>query len=202
MNLDLLRSLNYWIFDMDGTLTIPEHNFPYMRKMVGLPEGETDILKFLQTLPKEEADQKLEWLYENGREIANNAKPSPMAVETVQWLHKNGRKLALLTRNERSLALLTLERIGLLPYFEPHLILGRGEAPSKPNPDGILSILASWQVSPQNAIMVGDYHFDIDAGINAGTHTLLINREENISPDKAQFYFKDFSLLYSALRSE
>lgn len=201
MNLERLTSIRYWIFDMDGTLTIPEHDFAYMRKVIGLPSGEKDILKFLAGLPKEQADEKREWMYQYGEKIAKSAKAAPSALSLLKALSNHGKKLALLTRNHRDLALITLKSIGMEDLFDPNLILGRNEAEAKPSPDGINQILQYWQASPSDSIMVGDYTFDLDAGRNAGTYTMLVNRDENLWPDRADYYFKDLSQLYKCLKS-
>jgi len=36
-----------WIFDLDGTLTVPVHDFPAIRSALGMAEGDSDILRFL-----------------------------------------------------------------------------------------------------------------------------------------------------------
>ena len=42
-----------WIFDMDGTLTIPQHDFASIRQRLGIPVGE-DILAHIDGRPKED----------------------------------------------------------------------------------------------------------------------------------------------------
>ena len=32
---------------MDGTLTVPSHDFPYMRRQLGMADGDLDILAFV-----------------------------------------------------------------------------------------------------------------------------------------------------------
>ncbi len=38
----------YWIFDLDGTLTVPVHDFQGIRKTLGIPRDK-DILGFIST---------------------------------------------------------------------------------------------------------------------------------------------------------
>ena len=50
----LLMQRKHWIFDMDGTLTIAQHNFDAIRAELGLPVG-LPILESLEQLPPDEA---------------------------------------------------------------------------------------------------------------------------------------------------
>lgn len=196
-----LNTIHHWIFDMDGTLTLAKHDFPYMRRQLGMPEGELDILAFLTTQPADKVEQANTWLNQYGRECAEQAQAANGAIALVEYLHQQGKKLAILTRNEQELARITLESIGLLPYFEPHVILGRDDAPAKPNPAGIHHILQHWQASTDNSIMVGDYVYDVQTGRNAGTHTLLIRQEGNDWADLTDHHFPDCTTLLQHLQS-
>jgi hypothetical protein len=51
---DLLKSRNSWVFDLDGTLTLPMHDFAFIRHELAIPDG-SDILEHLGTLLPEEA---------------------------------------------------------------------------------------------------------------------------------------------------
>lgn len=50
-----------WIFDRDGTLTVPTHDFEDVRRVLGLPVGKP-ILEEIAELKKEKAFQILERL--------------------------------------------------------------------------------------------------------------------------------------------
>ena len=76
------------------------------------------------------------------------------------------------TRNCRAAAEGMLKRCGL----RCDRLLAREDAPAKPDPTGILSICQEWQLPPERAAMVGDFHFDLDAGRAAGTWTVLYLR--------------------------
>ena len=47
----LLSHCQYWIFDLDGTLTIAVHDFDAIRDELGLPAGEP-ILEAMSKLPR------------------------------------------------------------------------------------------------------------------------------------------------------
>ena len=64
-----------------------------------------------------------------------------------------------------------------IDFFEPDCVLGRESAPPKPNPDGIHKLLDYWETHPGDTVMVGDYHFDLEAGRRAGTTTVWLDIE-------------------------
>lgn len=170
------------------------HDFAAIRVALEIP-AEDDILHHLAALPAEVAAAKHAWLMEHERELALNAQPAPGAIELVRELHERGHQLGILTRNAHSLALLTLEAIGLGDCFATQDILGRDEAPPKPHPGGLLHLAEQWRVAPSEMVMVGDYRFDLDSGRAAGTHTVLVNVAENLWPELADWYAEDCAAL-------
>ena len=82
---------------------------------------------------------------------------------------------AILTRNRRDIAIRTLDVIGAIQFFDPQLILGRDEAEPKPSPAGLNLILRRANRPATNAVMVGDYLYDMQAGRRAGTRTILVD---------------------------
>lgn len=184
---------------MDGTLTIAVHDFLYIRRILEIPEH-ADILAHLASLSDTEAQQKHAWLLEHERQLAMNSQPAPGAIELVQYLHAQGRDLAILTRNAKELALLTLEAINLLDYFSDTLILGREQAIPKPHPDGLLKIAQHWQVAPQHMVMVGDFQMDLKTAQAAGTYAVQVNTAKNLWPELTDFHAADCQQLLIATR--
>ena len=193
-----LKNCQHWVFDMDGTLTIAVHDFLYIRRMLEIPEH-ADILGHLTSLPAAEAQQKHHWLLEHERQLALDSVPAPGAIELVQHLHGQGRELAILTRNAKELALLTLEAIDLLDYFSDRLILGREQAIPKPHPDGLLKIAQHWQITPTQMLMVGDFHMDLKAAQAAGSYAVQVNTTDNLWPELTDFHAIDCQHLLTAL---
>lgn len=192
---NFLQQCQHWVFDMDGTLTLAVHDFEHIRQQLEIPP-EADILGHLASLPKAEAQEKHAWLLEHEYELAANAEPAPGAHELVKQLHQENRQLAILTRNAHSLVEVTLEAIGLKPFFQPHNIYGREQAQPKPSPDGMLKIAQSWQVCPSKLIMVGDFHFDLTSAKHAGARSVLVNTTHNLWPQLTDLYVPDcFALL-------
>jgi HAD superfamily hydrolase (TIGR01509 family) len=164
-----------WIFDLDGTLTVPVHDFPAIRSELGMTESDSDILQFLSTLPSAEAASRHARLIEIEYGLAGRTAVAPGAVRLLDQLLRRDARVGILTRNTREIALHTLGLIGLKGYFTADDILGRDEAAPKPHPEGIEKLLAVWGNAPDEAVMVGDYLFDLQVGRAAGTATIHVD---------------------------
>lgn len=164
----------HWIFDLDGTLTRPIHNFDEIRRALGLPE-KADILSCLAALPPEQAKVSQEKLDKIEVELAHKTQPAPGVKSFLQQLVNRGCKLGILTRNTSNNARLSLEIIGVRSLFEDHAILGREESKPKPDPDGILTLAAVWNIQPEQIVMVGDYLYDLQAGRRAEAATIHVD---------------------------
>ena len=160
---------------MDGTLTLAAHDFHAFKVDNHLPP-DRPILEVLAEWPAEKAAVIHERLDAWEEDIARSAVAAADAVALLQHLKASGTTLGVLTRNSRRVAFLTLEAAGLSDYFEPAVVLGRDDAAPKPSPKGIERLLSHWGASPEDAVMVGDYRFDLEAGQAAGVATVLIDR--------------------------
>jgi HAD superfamily hydrolase (TIGR01509 family) len=174
---NLLAHRTCWIFDLDGTLTLPVHDFGSIRQELAIPDDE-DILGHLQTLPPEQASQRHKLLDDIERELANQATAAPGVQELLAYLVRCDTHMAILTRNSRDVALLTLEAIGVRHHFNAAHVLGREDAPPKPDPAGILQLQENWKVKADKLVMVGDYLFDLQAGRSAGAATVHVGRPD------------------------
>ncbi|WP_277372864.1 HAD family hydrolase [Pseudomonas sp. AA-38] len=193
-----LAAVRHWVFDMDGTLTLAVHDFPAIKRVLGIPQ-EADILHYLAALPAEEAAAKHAWLLEHERELAVASRPAPGAIELVRSLCERGCRLGILTRNAHELALLTLQAIGLDDCFAVEDILGRDEAPPKPHPGGLLHLAERWQVAPSELLMVGDYRFDLECAQAAGARSVLVNLPDNPWPQLTELHAVDCAQLLARL---
>lgn len=193
-----LSAVRNWVFDMDGTLTVAVHDFAAIRVALGIPP-EDDILTHLAALPAAEAEAKHAWLLEHERDLAVASTAATGAVELVRELAGRGCQLAILTRNARELAHVTLEAIGLADCFDKELVLGRDEAAPKPSPDGLLKIAQVWDVDPSELVMVGDYRIDLECGRTAGARTVLVNLPDNPWPELTDWHAADCHQLQAML---
>jgi HAD superfamily hydrolase (TIGR01509 family) len=169
-----LAQKKFWIFDMDGTLTVPAHDFDAIRRELGLSLGKP-ILEQLAELPTERAEPLYRRLDEIEREIASRARPQPGASELLGAFRSRRFTLGIVTRNSHATALDTLRACALGGFFDPECVMSRERCALKPSGDGIRKLLAFWGASPADAVMVGDYVFDIMAGRDAGTATVFID---------------------------
>ncbi|MEE2827861.1 MAG: HAD family hydrolase [Myxococcota bacterium] len=167
---------SHWIFDMDGTLTRPVHDFDAIRKRLGLAEGKP-ILETLAELPPSEAAELHGQLEAIEQDLAERGQAWPEVADVLGKLAARGAQLGILTRNTHSLARITLDAAGLSSFFEPTTILGRKDAEPKPSPAGVQRLLAQWDCKAEDTVVVGDYLFDLQAGRAAGCRTVLVDRE-------------------------
>lgn len=184
----VLRDKKAWIFDLDGTLTIPVHDFEHMRRELGMCSG-ADIL---QTIASSEAKQKerlIERLDELEAYYAHLAKPALGVVELIEHLAKTECCLGIFTRNTKAMALLSLEAIGVAKYFSQAHIVGRDDAPHKPDPTGLNRLLTQWNVTANDAVMVGDFRFDLEVGKAAGTSTIHVAKDTQRWPELTDYFF-------------
>ena len=164
----------HWVFDMDGTLTQHIHNFVDMRRQLGLPD-DMMMLEAISELPPEEAAELSEKLERMELDYAELAKPMPHIHDFLQLLLDNGASIGILTRNTLNVAKRTLEVCNLTNFFQPEHILDRNLCPPKPSPAGIIHLLKAWQAPTTDAVMIGDYLLDLEAGRNAGVHTIHLD---------------------------
>lgn len=159
---------------MDGTLTIPVHDFPAIKKELGTPL-DIDILHAISLMTKEEAAKAHVKLQEIEFKLASIGRAAAGTVELLQVLSANGCSLGILTRNSLINTKETLRASGLKDFFQDSFVISRDEAPPKPNPDGIHILLDKWNASSNDAVMVGDYIFDLEAGNRAGLKTIYVD---------------------------
>jgi HAD superfamily hydrolase (TIGR01509 family) len=177
----------YWIFDMDGTLTVPAHDFEGFKKTHGLAP-DRDLLSSIEALSEPRRSEVQAAVRRWEVQIVGEAASMPDAVALLDALVARGAQLGILTRNSKPGAVSTLQTAGLSTYFvDEEVVLGRFCAAPKPSPEGIHRILGRWGARPQDAVMVGDWVYDVQAGRAAGTATVLINRHGPVPSEWGEF---------------
>lgn len=190
-----LNQKTAWIFDMDGTLTLPIHDFDHIRQVLGIPEG-NDIIAYMKSLSDDGYKIARQKLDDIELKLAMQAQPAPGLYPFLEVLANKSVHMGILTRNAQDIAIKTLEHIQCDSYFKPEDIKGRDDAIPKPDPDGIKKLLALWGKSPDEAVMVGNYIYDLQSGISAGTSTILIDFEKDYYwPEASDFMISSFSEL-------
>ena len=194
-----LRNREGWIFDLDGTLTVASHDFEAIRSEFGLRPGEP-ILEQLEALPEEDAAPRRARLDEIEWQLACDARRAPGAMALLQVLSSGGMRLGILTRNSHRNALRTLQACGIEAFFKPCCVLGREAARPKPDPEGVHKLLAHWDLRPSNAVVVGDYRYDLMVGRAAGTATAHVDPSGEFAwPEDADVQVRGLDALRAVL---
>ncbi|MBC8259902.1 MAG: HAD family hydrolase [SAR324 cluster bacterium] len=169
-----LLTRKYWIFDLDGTLTVAVHDFNAIRKELGIPAGQP-IIETLKSLPGKESRPLKQKLQEIEEKLARDASPAPGVKTLLDELQCRDYELGILTLNSRENAWFTLESLGLAQYFKEEAVIGRWCAEPKPSPHGIQKLLTHWKVAAAEALMVGDYLYDLQVGRAAEVLTVHVD---------------------------
>ena len=85
------------------------------------------------------------------------------------------KRLAIFSANLRTTIALLFERFGISDLFD--LVVSTDDVlRGKPDPEGLLKILGTWDMSPEDAIFIGNSWKDLEAGRAAGVRTYDVNR--------------------------
>jgi HAD superfamily hydrolase (TIGR01509 family) len=157
------------IFDLDGTLVDSQLDFAAMRQQLGAPE-EVGLLEYIADLSSQgDRDQAMAIIHRHEIAGAQAAHWMPGAEQTVHALRQQQIPIAIVTRNSRQAAQLTMERLGM-----PAMPLkAREDAAPKPDPEALLALASDWLIPPEHCAYVGDFRYDIEAAQRAGMLPVL-----------------------------
>lgn len=196
----MARAFDLILFDLDGTLieTAPEISFAVndtlqhfalpgvalgqVERWIG--HGTRELL--IQALAFATGSDAQTWReaerlttiqaefdrYYLGR-LGRHSAPYPAVREVLQTLRASGVKLAVLTNKEERHTSVLLAAHGLTALFD-RVISGDTLARKKPDPIGILTCLAQFQVAASRALFVGDSSIDAATARNAGLPVWLL----------------------------
>ena len=156
------------IFDLDNTIVDSDLDFAAIRAEVGTDEP---ILEYRAAANEAEQQRVDEILDRHERRAAETCRLCDGAEETLSFLRTRGIRTALLTRNSRQSVNTILARLGVRFDF----IVSREDSAPKPSPEPIFLICERFGVRPDEALVVGDYLYDIQAGHAAGARTILVH---------------------------
>ena len=107
-------------------------------------------------------------------------------VETpLRRLAAAGFRIAMLTNDSEGSARRNMAELGIEDLFDPIIGVDSGHG-SKPEPDGLLHILAQHGSAPSEALMIGDTGADHGAAVNAGVADFIcIADDPSHRPDAA-----------------
>lgn len=196
---EFLKRCEYWIFDLDGTLTQPVHDFAYIRRELDIAPDE-DILLHLAALPDVQRCQKSARLDQLEHFYALQTKSAEGVHSLIKLLARRQCRLGIVTRNTKVFAQLSLSVLQLSSHFSDESIIGRDEALPKPEPHGIQALISQWGVSADDVMMVGDYKYDLQAGRAAGCRTIHVSDNDELQwPALTDYRFNSLSELSELL---
>lgn len=193
------------IFDFDYTLvessrgTIDGVNFAFAK--MGLPTAsdaairQTIGLSLPNILPalsgessNERVDEFTRLFYQRADEtMVALAEFYPGVPETIRALQRLGIQLAIVSQKRRHYIQGILAHENLGEVFP--VIVGGGDAPYKPNPEGLLKAVAQTDSTPQNCVYVGDSKTDAETARRAGIAFIAVL--SGVTPRAA---FKDYDV--------
>ncbi|KAI8959880.1 HAD-like protein [Daldinia sp. FL1419] len=138
-----LPKLHGVIFDVDGTLCLPQnHMFGEMRSALGIPKH-IDILEHIYSLPTSSAQESA---MESIRAIERRSMVAQVAQpglpDLMSYLDARGIRKGICTRNFETPVAHLLDKFLAGHVFHP--VVTRDFRPPKPDPAGLLYIARSW----------------------------------------------------------
>ncbi|MCL4536851.1 MAG: HAD-IA family hydrolase [Nitrospirae bacterium] len=178
------------IFDLDGTLIDSSIDIanainyaiePYGARPITVKEtislvgeGITRLIEKLIERESINADRNAlteRFLEHYSAHLIDNTTIYPGVRETLQKLKDY--KKAVISNKREALSTKILNDLGLLKYLD--LVVGSDTTPErKPSPIPILHVLSKLNIRPEDAVIVGDSNFDIEAGKAAGIKTIAV----------------------------
>lgn len=183
------------IFDLDGTLAdtskditdavnyavkpfgVESLSVSEIKAMVG--SGITKLIESLipprslrgdnKEAAKEEAVKRFLEYYST--HLLDYTKPYPQVKETLSKIEAY--KKAVISNKREVLSKKVLKGLGLLKFFD--IVLGSDSVSErKPSPVPIFELLKRFGVSKDEAVIIGDSNYDIEAGKAAGIKTIAV----------------------------
>jgi HAD superfamily hydrolase (TIGR01509 family) len=158
------------IFDLDGTITQPFFDFDAIRKEMGFAPNAGPILELMEKMTSQKRAEVEKILHYHEEKAVAESKLNPGAKKTLNSLRKKGIPIGILTRNKRSNAEAVAKKHGL--KFDA--IVDREDGPVKPDAFGVKFLCRQFKIKPKEAIVVGDYLFDLLCARAAGAVPVLL----------------------------
>lgn len=158
------------IFDLDGTITEPFFDFDAIRAEIGIPRDGGSVLEAMEKMTPEQRQRAEAILHFHEDKALAASALNPGARETLEDLHRRGIRIGILTRNRKCNALAIARKHHL--HFDR--IVGREDGPVKPDAFGVRHLCRHFGVEPPEALLVGDYLYDVLCARAAGAVSVLL----------------------------
>lgn len=177
------------LFDLDGTIV--DTNELIVQSFLHSLEGETpEAITREHIIPNMGRPLIEQMVYFTGREevtdvIAkyrsyNLSKHDELVTEfphvrsVIAELHAKGIQIGIVTSKIRKTTLMGLKLTGLDSYISSIVTIDDVKN-AKPDPEGIFRALKELNGRPEETVMVGDSHYDIEAAKNAGVSSVGVS---------------------------
>ena len=163
------------IFDMDGTVVEAPYDWEKIRS--DLDTRGKPILVYIDSLKEPEKSKKWKKLEKYEHEATRKANLKQGIYEFLDFLKKKNIKRALVTNNSRENVSFILKKFKL----EFDYVITRESGLWKPSGAPFLAVLNRFGLKEEECCVIGDSHFDIKAGAEAGITKIFIlnsNREK------------------------
>jgi phosphoglycolate phosphatase len=191
------HSIRLVIFDLDGTLIDSRldlvHSVNAALRHIGRPAlpdeviasyvGDGAPILIQRALGGEAADEALvrkglEFFLSYYREHKlDHTTVYPGIADALATIQNSGngnpRKMAVLSNKPVGPSRAIVDALGLGAFFS-QVYGGNSFATKKPDPEGARKLLEENHVAPEQAVMVGDSHVDVETGRNAGLWTIAV----------------------------
>lgn len=157
-----LKNIAGMLLDMDGTLVDVPHDWPAIRKRLGVGKG--SILDELHDLPEPAHSLTMSELDAIESTACGAARPAPGAQDFLALLHRLGIPAALVTNNSLASVRAVLARTG----WHFNIVVTRECGHWKPSPEPLRTAARNLGVPIERCIAVGDAWLDYEAGRAAG----------------------------------
>jgi len=176
------------LFDLDGTLVdnfgAIHRSIVHAQEMLGLPPSSYDRVRtavgggieltLVRLVGAELAPAALPHFQKFFPTVMlAELTPLPGAAWLLESLHARGIRQAVLTNKHGESARAIIRHLGWDKWVEA-VIGDKDTSWKKPLPEFSLHALAKLGVTPEEAMMIGDSPFDLDAGSNAGLRSLAV----------------------------
>ena len=177
------------IFDLDGTITQPYFDFDAIREEIGLARDSGPLLESMEKMTPQQRAKAERILHYHEKRAVTESQLNPGAERTLSALRAAGIQIGILTRNEKDNAFAIARKHNL--QFDA--VIGREDGPVKPDAFGVLELCRQFDVEPQEALLVGDYLFDLLSAKAAGAVAALLASHDQAEEfvEHADFCIKD-----------